>query len=96
MRAGKYGGTISWRIVDSKDEDHTDGQGALAGVNLLEENHPAKTGKPFFLADLCGLPFARAPQRQIAQTHFEKSKGHREARRLHCQPCPRTHELIPS
>ena len=46
MRAGKYGGTISWRIVDSKDEDHTDGQGALAGVNLLEENHPAKTGKP--------------------------------------------------
>ena len=50
LRAGAYGGTMSWLLLDSKDEEHTDGQAALAAVYFLEENHPDKTGKPFFLA----------------------------------------------
>lgn len=68
LRAGKYGGVMSWRIVDSKDEDHTDGQGALAAVKLLEKNHPAKTGKPFFLA----VGFYRPHTPYVAPTHYAK------------------------
>ena len=47
---GKYGGTISWRIIDGKDEDHTDGRGALDAIRIMKAHHPDKTGKPFFLA----------------------------------------------
>ena len=65
---GKYGGTISWRIVDSKDENHTDGQAALAAIKLLEKNHPEKTGKPFFLA----LGFYRPHTPYVAPTHHAK------------------------
>jgi len=65
---GKYGGTMSWRIVDSKDEDHTDGQGAIAAIKLLEKNHPDKTGKPFFLA----LGFYRPHTPYVAPTHHAK------------------------
>ncbi len=65
---GKYGGTISWRIVDSKDKDHTDGQAALAAIKLLEKNHPDKTGKPFFLA----LGFYRPHTPYVAPTHHAK------------------------
>ena len=50
LRAGSYGGTMSWLLLDSKDEEHTDGQAALAAVKLMEDHHPDKTGKPFFLA----------------------------------------------
>ncbi len=65
---GKYGGTMSWRIVDSKDEEHTDGQGAIAAIKLLEKNHPKKTGKPFFLA----LGFYRPHTPYVAPTHHAK------------------------
>ena len=68
LRKGSYGGTLSWRIVDSKDEDHTDGQGALAAIKLLEENHPDKTGKPFFLA----VGFYRPHTPYVAPTHHAK------------------------
>lgn len=47
---GSFGGTLSWLKVESKDEQHTDGVGATEAIRLLEMNHPAKTGKPFFLA----------------------------------------------
>tara|TARA_B100001094_G_scaffold329382_1_gene391991 strand:- start:74 stop:2677 length:2604 start_codon:yes stop_codon:yes gene_type:complete len=65
---GKYGGTISWRIIDSKDEEHTDGQAALEAISLLEKNHPKKTGKPFFLA----LGFYRPHTPYVAPTHHAK------------------------
>ncbi|MGF1582293.1 MAG: sulfatase [Gemmataceae bacterium] len=50
IQKGKYGGTLSWLNIESKDTDHTDGKGASAAVKLLTAHHPKKTGKPFFLA----------------------------------------------
>ena len=68
LRAGAYGGTMSWLLLDSKDEEHTDGQAALAAVKLLEENHPDKTGKPFFLA----VGFYRPHTPYVAPTHHAR------------------------
>jgi iduronate 2-sulfatase len=45
----KFGGTLSWLKLDSP-EKHTDQLGADEAIRLMEENHPGKTGKPFFLA----------------------------------------------
>jgi len=50
LEPGQFGGTLSWLKMETRDEEHTDGIGARAAVGLMEENHPAKTGKPFFLA----------------------------------------------
>ncbi len=50
LQPGKFGGTLSWLRLESQDEEQTDGIGALAAIDLLEKNHPEKTGKPFFLA----------------------------------------------
>ena len=66
MQKGKYGGTLSWRIVESRDEDHTDGKGALEAIRLIEENHPDKTGKPFFLA----MGFFRPHTPYVAPAHY--------------------------
>ena len=44
------GGTLSWLKVPSKDEEHTDGIGASYAIEMLDKNHPDKTGRPFFLA----------------------------------------------
>ena len=68
LRAGAYGGTMSWLLLDSKDEEHTDGQAALAAVKLLEEHHPDKTGKPFFLA----VGFYRPHTPYVAPTHHAR------------------------
>ena len=45
----RFGGTLSWLKLDST-EKHTDQLGADEAIRLMQENHPAKTGKPFFLA----------------------------------------------
>jgi iduronate 2-sulfatase len=45
----KFGGTLSWLKLDSP-EKHTDQLGADEAIRLMEEKHPGKTGKPFFLA----------------------------------------------
>ncbi len=66
LQKGKYGGTLSWRIVESRDEDHTDGKGALEAIRLIEENHPDKTGKPFFLA----MGFFRPHTPYVAPAHY--------------------------
>ena len=68
LRAGSYGGTMSWLLLDSKDEEHTDGQAALAAVKLMEEHHPAKTGKPFFLA----VGFYRPHTPYVAPLHHAR------------------------
>ena len=47
---GSFGGTLSWLKLDSKDDEQTDGIGALAAIDLMKQHHPDKTGKPFFLA----------------------------------------------
>ena len=65
---GKYGGTISWRITESKDEDHTDGKGALDAIQIMKDNHPDKTGKPFFLA----MGFFRPHTPYVAPAHYAK------------------------
>ncbi len=68
LRKGKYGGTLSWRIIESRDEDHTDGKGALEAIRLIEQNHPDKTGKPFFLA----MGFFRPHTPYVAPAHYAK------------------------
>ena len=68
LQKGKYGGTLSWRIVESRDEDHTDGKGALEAIRLIEKNHPDKTGKPFFLA----MGFFRPHTPYVAPEHYAK------------------------
>lgn len=42
------GGTLSWLAAEGTDAEQTDGQGAAAAVELLEER--AKDRKPFYLA----------------------------------------------
>jgi len=68
LQKGKYGGTLSWRIIKSRDDDHTDGKGALDAIRLIEEHHPGKTGKPFFLA----MGFFRPHTPYVAPAHYAK------------------------
>ncbi len=42
----RFGSTVSWLSMDSRDEEQTDGMSATQAIKLLEE----KKGKPFFLA----------------------------------------------
>ncbi|MCA9000083.1 MAG: sulfatase [Planctomycetaceae bacterium] len=66
LQKGQYGGTLSWLNLDSPDEEQTDGQGALAAIRLMEEHHPDKTGKPFFLA----LGFYRPHTPYVAPSQY--------------------------
>lgn len=68
LEKGKFGGTLSWLKIDSKDEEHTDGIGATEAIKLLENHHPTKTGKPFFLA----VGFYRPHTPYVAPTHHFK------------------------
>ena len=45
---GETGGTLSWLAAEGTDDEQTDGKGAAAAIQLLEER--AKSGKPFYLA----------------------------------------------
>lgn len=49
LKAGQFGGTLSWLAADGTDEEHTDGRGAAAVVKLLEGH----ADQPFFIA--CGF-----------------------------------------
>jgi len=60
------GGTLSWLNVPSEDEEHTDGIGTDMAIDLLEKNHPDKTGKPFFLA----MGFYRPHTPYVAPSHY--------------------------
>jgi arylsulfatase A-like enzyme len=48
LQPGTFGGTLSWMAADGDDAEQTDGIGARAAVDLLEEF--AAGEKPFFLA----------------------------------------------
>ena len=50
LQPGKFGGTLSWLNLPSKAREHTDGIAATEASRLLEELHPQKTNRPFFLA----------------------------------------------
>ncbi|MCA9215572.1 MAG: sulfatase [Planctomycetales bacterium] len=50
LEPGKFGGTLSWLKLPSKPEQHTDGIAATEACRLLQELHPDKTQRPFFLA----------------------------------------------
>lgn len=63
---GSFGGTLSWLNVKSTDAQHTDGIGATEAIQLIEKNHPAKTGKPFFLA----MGFYRPHTPYVAPPHY--------------------------
>ncbi len=63
---GSFGGTLSWLNVKSEDLQHTDGIGATEAIRLLEEHHPKKTGKPFFLA----MGFYRPHTPYVAPPHY--------------------------
>ncbi len=49
LKNKSFGGVLSFLSIDSKDEEHTDGRVATAAIKLLSDNHPDKTGKPFFI-----------------------------------------------
>ena len=68
LQKGRFGGTLSWLEIDSKDEEHTDGIGATQAIELLEEHHPDKAGKPFFLA----VGFYRPHTPYVAPSHYFK------------------------
>jgi len=46
----RFGGVLSWLNIEDESAKHTDGQGATEAIRLLNELHPDKTGRPFFLA----------------------------------------------
>lgn len=46
---GKYN-ALSWRSIEGDDDQHTDGQGALATIRLLEEHAEKRGDQPFFTA----------------------------------------------
>jgi len=48
LKAGEFGGTVSWLAADGADAEQTDGLAAARAVERLEAF--AKDGKPFFLA----------------------------------------------
>ena len=50
IEGASSGGTLSWLEVVSQEYEHTDGIGAAQCIELLEANHPEKTGRPFFIA----------------------------------------------
>lgn len=66
LEPGRFGGTLSWLKIDSRDDQHTDGIGATEAIRLLDEHHPKKTGRPFFLA----VGFFRPHTPYVAPTHW--------------------------
>ena len=40
LEEGKYGGTLSWLSIESTDDEHTDGTGAVAAMRLLQRTEP--------------------------------------------------------
>lgn len=62
----RFGGTLSWLKLDRSAGLHTDEIGANEAIRLLEEHHPAETGKPFFLA----LGFYRPHTPFVAPTAY--------------------------
>ena len=63
---GQFGGTLSWLNLESRDEEHTDGIGASAAIDLMERHHPSRTGQPFFLA----VGFYRPHTPYVAPSHY--------------------------
>lgn len=47
---GKIGAKLTWLTVDDPAEKHTDSLVTDGAIRLMEEMHPERTGKPFFLA----------------------------------------------
>jgi arylsulfatase A-like enzyme len=66
LQPGKFGGTLSWLNLPSKSADHTDGIGASQAIRLLEELHPNRTNRPFFLA----VGFYRPHTPYVASPNF--------------------------
>lgn len=62
----KLGGSLSWLSVPDESEHHTDGRGATEAIKLLDQFHPDKTGRPFFLA----VGFYRPHTPYVAPSRF--------------------------
>ncbi|MCO6458185.1 MAG: sulfatase [Pirellulaceae bacterium] len=48
LRPGSFGGTLSWLAAEGTDQEQTDGIGAAAAIEVLEQH--ARNQQPFFLA----------------------------------------------
>jgi arylsulfatase A-like enzyme len=46
----KVGGSLNWLSLPSDDSEHTDYKVASEAIRLIEEQHPDRTGRPFFIA----------------------------------------------
>jgi len=64
LEPGRFGGTLSWLAIESKDTEHTDGMGATAAIQLLA----AHRDEPFFLA----VGFYRPHTPYVAPQHYFK------------------------
>ena len=62
----RFGGTLSWLRVNEESALHTDGIGATEAIRMLDELHPQKTGRPFFLA----VGFYRPHTPYVAPSRF--------------------------
>lgn len=64
----RVGGVLSWQAIPGGDELHTDAMVADSAIRLLHQEHPEKTGRPFFL----GVGFYRPHVPFIApQKYFD-------------------------
>lgn len=63
---GKFGGTLSWLSVESKDEQHTDGVGAKAAIKLMDRQRKLRPEQPLFLA----VGFYRPHTPYVAPAHY--------------------------
>lgn len=66
LKRQSFGGVLSFLSIGDDDNVHTDGKVATATIKMMRDNHPDKTGKPFFI----GAGFYRPHTPFVAPTKY--------------------------